>query len=71
LKTNCKNPELLCHAGLIYAKSGKDKEAKILLEEGLKNNPVLPVLLETESKKILKASPKSPPKEGTLDSNSI
>ena len=25
LKTNCKNPELLCHAGLIYAKAGKTK----------------------------------------------
>jgi hypothetical protein len=31
------------------------KEAKILLEEGLKNNPVMPVVLAAESKSVLKS----------------
>jgi tetratricopeptide (TPR) repeat protein len=55
LKTHCRNPELLCHAGLVYAKAGKSKEAKMLLEEGLKNNPVISVVLATESKSVLKS----------------
>ena len=39
LKTNCKNPLLLCHAGLIYAKAGQKTLAKSFLQQGLKNNP--------------------------------
>ena len=42
LKTNCKNPVLLCHAGLIYAKAGQKTTAKLLLEQGLKDNPNIP-----------------------------
>jgi tetratricopeptide (TPR) repeat protein len=53
LKTNCKNPELLCYAGLIYGKVGDKERAKMYLEEALKNNPVLPTTLKEEMKKLL------------------
>ena len=55
LKTNCKKPELLCHAGLIYAKAGNKLKAKILLKEALKNNPVLPGSLKKESEDMLQS----------------
>jgi tetratricopeptide (TPR) repeat protein len=38
LKTNSKNPELLCRAGLIVSKTDKPK-GKQLLQEGLKTIP--------------------------------
>jgi predicted Zn-dependent protease len=53
LKTNSKNPVLLCRAGLIYSKTNKLK-GKELLQEGLKNNPSMPVLLKQEATKALK-----------------
>ncbi len=53
LRTNCKNPDLLCHAGMIYAKLGKTKEGKMFLQEALKNNPNIAPGLMDESKKIL------------------
>lgn len=53
LRTNCKSPELLCHAGMIYAKMGKTKEGKLFLQEALKNNPNITPGLMAESKKIL------------------
>lgn len=53
LKTNCRNPELLCHAGLIYAKTGETNKAKIFLQHALKNNPCIPAELEKESRGIL------------------
>ena len=53
LKTNCKNPELLCHAGLIYAKTGDMAKAKMLLKEAMKNDPLISVLLKTESEEML------------------
>jgi tetratricopeptide (TPR) repeat protein len=53
LKTNCKNPELLCHAGLIYARTGNSGKAKTLLQQALVNNPLLPAELEKESKAVL------------------
>jgi tetratricopeptide (TPR) repeat protein len=55
LKTNCKNPELLCHAGLIYAKTGYKVKAKKYLEEALKNTPSIPAELEKESIEMLKS----------------
>jgi tetratricopeptide (TPR) repeat protein len=64
LKTNCRNPELLCHAGLIYAKSGKNKEAKLFLKEGLKNKPVIPAELEKESSEELKSLDQGIKQEG-------
>jgi tetratricopeptide (TPR) repeat protein len=54
LKTNCKNPELLCHAGLIYSKSGDKAKAKMFLNNGLKNNPVMSQSLKNECEQMLK-----------------
>ncbi len=54
LKTNCKNPVLLCNAGLIYAKTNQNNLAKSTLEEALKNNPNIDIDLKTESENILK-----------------
>jgi tetratricopeptide (TPR) repeat protein len=53
LKTNCKNPVLLCRAGLIYASAGDKAMAKIILQDGLKNNPVIsPVLISAAQKTL-------------------
>jgi tetratricopeptide (TPR) repeat protein len=52
LKTNAKNPVLLCRAGLIYSKTDKLK-GKQFLQEGLKNNPSMPVLLKQEAAQTL------------------
>lgn len=54
LKTNCKNPALLCHAGLIYAKNGNNEKAKQLLTEALKSNPGIDPGLKTESENEMK-----------------
>lgn len=48
LKTNSKNPTLLCRAGLIYLKAGDKEKAKKLLQEGTKNNPNIDGFLKTE-----------------------
>jgi len=48
LKTHSKNPVLLCHAGLIYARVGKRSEAKVILKNALKINPDIAVLLKKE-----------------------
>jgi tetratricopeptide (TPR) repeat protein len=55
LKTNCKNPELRCHAGLIYAKAGNKIKAKMFLNEALKNDPVIPQSLKMECEEMLRA----------------
>ena len=49
LKTNSKNPVLLCRAGLIYAYNGKKELAKSTLQEALKNNPNIDPELRAES----------------------
>lgn len=54
LKTNCKNPLLLSHAGLIYAKAGDKAMAKSLLQQGLNNNPNIAVEIKEESKQVMK-----------------
>jgi tetratricopeptide (TPR) repeat protein len=54
LKTNNKNPTLLCRAGLIFAKAGEKEKGKILLEDGLKNNPNITEDLRSESFNELK-----------------
>lgn len=54
LKTNSKNPVLLCNAGLIYAHCNKKELAKSTLQEALKNNPNIDVDLKTESENVLK-----------------
>jgi tetratricopeptide (TPR) repeat protein len=38
MKTNCKNPTLLCRAGLIYAKAGDKAIAKTTLQQALQTN---------------------------------
>jgi tetratricopeptide (TPR) repeat protein len=48
LKTHSKNPVLLCHAGLIYARVGKRSEAKVILKNALKINSDMAVLLQKE-----------------------
>lgn len=54
LKTGSKNPVLLCHAGLIYAKNNNHQKAKAALSEGLKNNPAISVILKSEAAKALR-----------------
>jgi tetratricopeptide (TPR) repeat protein len=54
LKTNNKNPTLLCHAGLIYAKNKQTGKAKQLLSEGLKNDPAISPFLKQEAAQALK-----------------
>ena len=49
LKTNSKNPTLLCRAGLIYLKAGDKEKAKQLLKEGTQNNPNIDGLLKAEA----------------------
>jgi tetratricopeptide (TPR) repeat protein len=55
LKTNCKNPVLLCRAGLIYASAGDKAMAKIILQDGLKNNPVISPALRSAAEKTLQS----------------
>jgi tetratricopeptide (TPR) repeat protein len=55
LKTNCKNPVLLCRAGLIYASAGDKTMAKTILQDGLKNNPVISQGLRAAAQKTLQS----------------
>jgi tetratricopeptide (TPR) repeat protein len=55
LKTNSKNPLLLCRAGLIYAKSGDKLTAKTRLLEALSSNANIAASLKTESLQTLKS----------------
>ena len=55
LKTNSKNPVLLCNAGLIYASTGKKELAKSTLREALKNDPNIDIDVKTESLNVLKS----------------
>ncbi|MBE7172457.1 MAG: tetratricopeptide repeat protein [Williamsia sp.] len=54
LKTGSKNPVLLCHAGLLYAKSGDTATAAALLQEALKLNPLINEPLKREGTLVLK-----------------
>ena len=53
LQTDCKNPTLLCHAGLIYAKTGDKANAKNYIQQALKNNPRISPLLKSEAERVL------------------
>ena len=55
LKTKCKNPVLLCRAGLIYNKAGNKELAKTLLQQGLMNNPYITPQLKDESNRTLQS----------------
>jgi tetratricopeptide (TPR) repeat protein len=52
-KTKCKNPVLICRAGLINYKAGNRSAAKELLQEGLKNDPSISISLKTEARQVL------------------
>jgi tetratricopeptide (TPR) repeat protein len=54
LRTNSKNPTLLCRAGLVYYKAGQRQEAVKLLQQALKADPVISPALKTESIVALK-----------------
>ncbi|HSC40080.1 MAG TPA: tetratricopeptide repeat protein, partial [Chitinophagaceae bacterium] len=49
LKTNSRNPTLLCRAGLIYTKTGDKALAKTMLQLALKDNANIAVTLKSES----------------------
>ena len=53
LKTNCKNPTLLCRAGLIYAKAGNKALAKSTLQTVLQTNANIIGDLKAESRNTL------------------
>lgn len=55
LKTNCKNPTLLCEAGLIFAGTGNKTLAKPFLEDGLKNDPNINIDVKGESLQVLRS----------------
>jgi len=53
LQTDCKNPTLLCQAGLICVKAGDKTEGKNCLQLALKNNPNISPLLRMEAEQML------------------
>jgi tetratricopeptide (TPR) repeat protein len=53
LKTNSKNPTLLCRAGLIYEKVGEKALAKDRLQAALHSNPNIPEELKKECANVL------------------
>jgi tetratricopeptide (TPR) repeat protein len=53
LKTNSRNPTLLCHAGLIYAKVGERALAKNQLQSAMQSNPNIAEELKRESANVL------------------
>ncbi|MFI5212329.1 MAG: tetratricopeptide repeat protein, partial [Ignavibacteria bacterium] len=53
LKTNSKNPTLLCRAGLIYGKNGNAAKAKELTQTALEKNPIINEELRKEALKIM------------------
>ena len=55
LKTNCRNPVLLCHAGLIYFKAGDKLAAKNYLQQALKDHPNIPQDLLIQMQNTLKS----------------
>jgi tetratricopeptide (TPR) repeat protein len=55
LQTNSKNPVLLCHTGLIYAKAGDKTSARNYLQQALKNDPDISPLLKAEAGRVLQS----------------
>ncbi len=53
LKTNCKNPVLLSHAGMIYSKVNHRDKARTFLQEALRNDPNVDPPLKAESLALL------------------
>jgi tetratricopeptide (TPR) repeat protein len=48
LKTNSKNPVLLCRAGLIKVKAGETEKGKLLIKQGVETNPFIDAELKKE-----------------------
>jgi tetratricopeptide (TPR) repeat protein len=57
LRTGSKSPSLLCHAGIIYAKTGNKKRAAQLLEDALKKSPNIDPMLKRESMEVAASLP--------------
>ena len=55
LRTNCKNPALLCRAGLIYAKAGQKTVAKTTLQQALQTNANIATDLKMQSAAALQS----------------
>jgi tetratricopeptide (TPR) repeat protein len=55
LRTNSKNPILLCRAGMIYAKRGDKKLAKSILQQVLNTHPNIDMALKTETSRLVQA----------------
>jgi tetratricopeptide (TPR) repeat protein len=55
LKTGCKNPVLLCHAGLIYEAVGDKPMAMSTLKEALKNDPIIFPSLKSDAEKAFQS----------------
>jgi len=55
LQTGCKNPVLLCHAGLIYAKTNNAVRAKDYLQEALMHDGNVAPWLKAEAEHTLKS----------------
>jgi len=53
LRTNSKNPTLLCRAGLIYSKNGDVANGKTIIAEALKNNPNIAASLRTQAQQVM------------------
>lgn len=53
LRTNCKNPSLLCRAGLIKLKAGQPELGQKLIKQATDLNPYLDVELQAEAKPYL------------------
>jgi tetratricopeptide (TPR) repeat protein len=48
LRTGCKTPVLLCHAGLVFAKAGETKLSRTILTEVTRSKALIPQSLKTE-----------------------
>ena len=55
MKTNSKKPDLLCRAGLIYAKTSNKEKAKSLLGEVMATNCTIDESLKTEGANTLRS----------------
>lgn len=53
LKTNCQNPTLLCHTGLIKIKAGQKEKGIELIKAAVQTNPYLDIELKKEAKQYI------------------
>lgn len=53
LRTNSKNPTLLCHAGLIKLKAGQKEKGEELIRQAFQTNPYLDTELKKEAKSYI------------------